>query len=121
MKNIVEFPKSKIVREAPVNVEIIEKAKEKAVTSFGDQVTDAVIDAALEVLDTYGIDVESDKFVKDFSLTADSLRATVYRALNLPHNLHEFIDTNVKMINRETGEAIIEDENIETESLDTDD
>jgi hypothetical protein len=39
-------------------------------------------------------------------MTVDSLRATVYRTLEVPHHLHEFIDNSVKMIHRETGKVI---------------
>jgi hypothetical protein len=43
-------------------------------------------------------------------MAADAIRATIYRQFNLEHNLHKFIDENVKMVNRKTGELISEDE-----------
>ena len=110
MKNIVEFPKNKIFRDAPVNIELIEKAKEKALASFADSVVETMIDNLLEGLDNFGIDTEEDAFIKDFSLTVDAIRATVYRSLGIPHKLHEFIDDNVKLINRITGEPLDPDE-----------
>lgn len=110
MKNIVEFPKNKIFRDAPVNLELIEKAKEKATINFADSVTDTMIDTLLEGLDNFGIDTEEEAFIKDFSLTVDSIRATIYRSLGINHNLHSFIDDNVKLINRETGELLTPEE-----------
>lgn len=106
MKNIVEFPKSKIFREAPINIEVIEKAKEKATTNFADQIVDSIIEGMLEQIENCGIDTDTADFMKDFSLSVDGLRATVYRSLGIAHHLHAFIDENVKMINRETGEAV---------------
>jgi molecular chaperone GrpE (heat shock protein) len=110
MKNIVEFPKNKIFRDAPVNIELIEKAKEKALASFADSVVETMIDNLLEGLDNFGLDTQEETFIKDFSLTVDAIRATVYRSLGIPHQLHEFIDDNVKLINRITGEMIDSDE-----------
>ena len=110
MKNIVEFPKNKIFRDTPVNLELIEKAKEKATINFADSVTDTMIDTLLEGLDNFGIDTEEEAFIKDFSLTVDSIRATIYRSLGINHNLHSFIDDNVKLINRETGELLTPEE-----------
>ena len=115
MKNVVEFPKNKIVREAPVNVEVIEKAKEKAITSFADQIVDSMLETMLEQIENFGIDTESDNFMKDFSLTVDGLRATIYRSFDIPHHLHDFIDDNVKMIHRDTGELIEPEEKKETD------
>jgi hypothetical protein len=89
---ILEFPKNKIIRDIPLNVEVIEKAKEKAISSFADQSVEAMVDNLLEQLDSIGIDTNGDEFFKDFSLTIDSLRSTVYRHFKMPHHLHELID-----------------------------
>lgn len=113
-KNVVEFPKSKIVREAPVNIELLEKAKEKAVARVADQIVDAVIETMIEQIENFGLDTDHDNFLKDFSLVADGLRATVYRSFEIEHHLHNFIDDNIKLINRETGEPLDEEE-VDTE------
>lgn len=110
MKNILEFPKNKIIREMPADIEVIEKAKEKAINTFADQIVDMTIENILEQFESYGIDTETKHFRKDISLTIDGLRATVYRAFGIPHHLHDFIDNNVKMMNKETGEFIDLDE-----------
>jgi hypothetical protein len=101
---VVQFPKHKIVREAPVDIEALTKAKEKGIQNFADSVTNDIIGYVIGDLENYGIDVESEQFIKDFSLTADSLRATVYRTFELQHNLHDFIDNNLTITTRELDE-----------------
>jgi len=97
MSKVVEFPKNKIVREAPVNVEQIEKAKEKGLINFADGIVDDMIGNIYSELDNYGLDTEGENFDKDFSFAMDALRACVFRALGMKHHLHEFLDTNVTM------------------------
>ena len=97
MSKVVEFPKSKIVREAPVNVEQIEKAKEKGLLNFGDGIVDDLIGNIYSELDNYGLDTTGENFDKDFSFAMDGLRACVFRVLGLKHHLHSFLDTNVTM------------------------
>jgi len=107
-KKIVQFPKHKIVREAPVDIELLEKTKEKGIQNFADSVVDDIVGYVIGDLENYGIDVESDQFIKDFSLTADTLRATIYRTFQLKHKVHDFIDNNVTLVTRKY-------ENVDTE------
>ena len=104
-ENIVEFPRHRIVRENAGH-EYIEQAKEKSKANFAENISDDLIGILLEEIENVGVDTSTDEFMKDFSMTVDSLRATVYRTFGVPHHLHEFIDKNVKMIHRETGEPI---------------
>ncbi len=97
MSKVVEFPKNKIVREAPINVEQIEKAKEKGLINFADSIVDDMIGNIYSELDNYGLDTEGENFDKDFSFAMDGLRACVFRALGIKHHLHEFLDANVTM------------------------
>jgi len=107
-EKIVQFPKNKIVREAPVDIEVLEKAKEKGIQNFADNIMEDIVSYMIGDLENYGIDVESDQFIKDFSLTADSLRATIYRSFDLNHGLHDFIDNNVNIVPKKY-------ENVDTE------
>lgn len=104
-ENIVEFPRHRIVREH-AGIEYIEQVKEKSKQTYAESVTDDLIGALLEEIENIGVDTTTDEFMKDFSMTVDSLRATIYRSFDVPHHLHDFIDKNVKMIHRETGEPI---------------
>lgn len=99
MSKVVEFPKNKIVREAPVNVEQIEKVKEKGLLNFADGMVDDLIGNLYAELENYGLDTSGDHFDKDFSFAVDGLRACIFRSLGLKHHLHEFLDTNVTMKN----------------------
>ena len=93
---VIEFPKSKVVRELP---EEIHKARQaKADQKFADSVVDELSGFLLTELDNYDLQVENKAFSKDFVLVVDALRATIYRSLGLDHHLHTFIDDNVHMI-----------------------
>jgi transcriptional regulator NrdR family protein len=121
-ENIVEFPRNRIVREF-AGSEFLEQVKEKSKQNFAESISDDLVTYLLTEMENIGIDTSTDKFLKDFSMTVDSLRAAVYRSFDVPHHLHDFIDKNVKMINRETGEPIdflTDDEIIDTDQLDKD-
>lgn len=117
MKNVVEFPKNKIVRAAPIHVEAIAAAQEKALQNHADTIVDELIEGLVAEIENYGVTIEEKPFMRDFSLTADALRASIYRSFGLDHQLHSFIDNNVKMMNRLTGELIDEDDLIDTENI----
>jgi hypothetical protein len=108
-ENVLEFPRNRIVREhaeITLNDETIVEVKERSRKSYADGISDDLIDVLLEEMENFGIDTDQDSFVKDFSMTVDVLRATIYRTFGVDHHLHLYIDKNVKMINRETGELI---------------
>lgn len=92
---ILSFPKSKIVREIPPNIEELEKAKEKGLMKFADGILDELAEGLIIEIENYGIDTETQSFARDVAFTIDSLRATIYRTLSLDHNLHKFIDEAV--------------------------
>lgn len=100
--NIVEFPKSKIIRDGSLNSDTINKLKEKSTLNFADALTQDITEALLQELDNYGIDVESPNFTKDFYFLVSILSAMIYRSLNLEHDFHNFLDTYVKV--KETDE-----------------
>ena len=93
---VIEFPKSKVVRELPEEIHIARQAK--ADQKFADSVVDELSGFMLTELDNYNIEVTDKVFAKDFVLVVDALRAAVYRSLGLDHHLHIFIDDNVKLI-----------------------
>lgn len=97
MHEVISFPSNKIVREYPQNIEILEKAKEKSVKKFADDVIDILAETCYEQIESLGLDVEVENFDRDFSFIVETIRATVYRNLELPHHLHEFIDNNLEV------------------------
>lgn len=111
-ENVVEFPKSRIVREyagITQNDETIGLVKERSRLNYAETIADELVEALLMEMENLGVDTTPDPFLKDFSMTVDALRATIYRSFNVPHHLHDFIDKNVKMINKVTGEPILVD------------
>jgi uncharacterized FlaG/YvyC family protein len=115
MSKIVEFPKHKIVREIPSNEDAVNQAKIKGKIKYADGIVDDMVDLMIEELENQGIDVENEFFLKDFSLTVDALRATIYRQFNIEHGLHNFIDENVKIIDKKTGKVIDLPTDVDTE------
>lgn len=118
MTEIIAFPQHKIVREVPVNHEILQQAKEKGLTNFADQITDSLVENMMLDLDNSGIDTDAETFLRDMSLAVDSLRAAVYRHFGISHHLHSFIDKNVLIVRRGEAKELQEqhdEENAETE------
>jgi hypothetical protein len=97
MHEVISFPSNKIVREYPQNIEILEKAKEKSVKKFADDVIDILAETCYEQIESLGLNVESENFDTDFSFVVETIRATIYRNLELPHHMHEFIDNNLEV------------------------
>lgn len=115
---ILSFPKSKIVREIPPNIEELEKAKEKGLMKFADGILDELSEGLIVEIENYGIDTETQSFARDITFTIDSLRATLYRTLGLDHNLHKFVDENVVFKPRSEILAEMElEEDTETEEI----
>lgn len=95
--NIVEFPKSKIVRDGALNTEAVNKLKEKSTQNFADTLVQEITESLLLELDNYGIDTEADHFNKDFYFLVSILSAMIYRSLELEHDFHNFLDSYVKV------------------------
>ena len=102
--NIVEFPKSKIVRDGALNSETINRLKEKSTQNFADDLVQEVTTSLLTELDNYGLDIESDQFTKDFIFMVSILSAIVYRSLELEHDFHNFLDSYVQV--NEVGDPL---------------
>lgn len=104
MTNVFEFPKSKIVREVPPNIEEIEAAKEKGKQNYADGIVAEVATGLLGELENYGIELEDEKgtMSKDFLFLTDVLKSVIYRNMDLKHPLHDFVDENVAIFTNET-------------------
>lgn len=109
MTNVFKFPEHKIVREIPPQIEEIEKAKEKGKQNYAEDIAVDFAESMLTVLDSYGIDQDTDSFDKDLAFTVESIRAMIYRSLGLKHHLHDFIDTHVSVLKKDKdGNFILE-------------
>lgn len=95
---IIHFPQHKIVREVPVNNEVLQQAKAKSVTNFADAITDEIAENIMSDLQNCGIDTETEVFIRDMSFTIATMRAAIYRSLSVEHSLHQFIDNCVQVV-----------------------
>ena len=93
---VIEFPKSKVVREVPEEIHLERQAK--ADMKQADAIVDEIAGIMLTELDNYYVDINQKQFAKDIILVVDALKAAVYRSYGIDHHLHAFIDDNVKLI-----------------------
>ena len=97
MNKVLEFPKSKIVREAPIDIEEITQAKMKGKINFAEGLVEDIANNLVVELEHYGLDMESGDYDKEFCFCVDALRATIYKMLGIEHHLHDFIENNVTL------------------------
>jgi hypothetical protein len=95
-QKVIEFPKSKVVREVPEEIHLERQAK--ADMKQADAIVDEIAGIMLTELDNYYVDINQKQFAKDIILVVDALKAAVYRSYGIDHHLHAFIDDNVKLI-----------------------
>jgi hypothetical protein len=93
--NIVQFPKDKIVRETLPDIEELNRVKEKSIKNFADTIIEDMSSNILFELGNYGIDTETEEFMKDFHFLVATMAATIYRTLSVDHPLHKFMEENV--------------------------
>ena len=97
MNEVITFPTNKIVREYPQHIERLEKVKQKSVQKFADDVIEILAENAYDQIEALGLDTDDEKFDRDFAFAVETIRATIYRNLEIPHHLHEFIDNNLEV------------------------
>lgn len=104
MTNVYEFPKEKIVREAVVSIEEVEKVKEKGKKNYADGIVSEISNALHDELENYGIDVSGNQagLSKDFIFLTDVIKSLIYRTMNLEHPMQTFVDDNVAVFTNET-------------------
>lgn len=104
--NILEFPKSAIVRDPPSQKsEQLEAIKAKSVVNYAEALIADLSEDILLSLDSCGIDTEAKDFIKDYCLIQALLSASIYRSLGLHHDLQSFIDDTVSVITQEDVET----------------
>jgi len=97
MKNIIHFPKDRIVRESPqLEEEALEFIKEHKKKSYVDELLLNLSENIVLTLDHNGIPIESKEFERDFNYTMDVLRAAIYRQMHMSHPLHQWIHDNLE-------------------------
>lgn len=104
--NVLEFPRHKIVRDGSMNIEELQKMKTKSLQNFTDALIQEMTENMLMDFDNYGIDIESDEFIKDFHYLVAILSATIYRTVGMEHELHPFLEEKVKLTFMEDEDTI---------------
>ncbi len=99
MAEIISFPKDRIVRENTDYVnENLQKMKDRGAEQFADYLVQDLTEDIITSLSTYGVDIEDEQFIKDFTVVVDFFKASIYRSLELDHHLHNYIDTKVSFV-----------------------
>jgi transcriptional regulator NrdR family protein len=91
--NVVEFPKSRVVRDIDEMPEVL-KFKQKGLKKYADASIQQIASNILEELNNSGIDTSTDAFMKDFYCAAALLQAAVYRSFEFEHPCHQWVDSN---------------------------
>ena len=100
--NVVHFPKEKIVRDAPkLEEEALELIKLHKKKAYAEDLILGISENILLALDHNGVNVMSKSFAKDFNYSMDCLRASIYRQMDLPHHLHDYITNEVSLLDDE--------------------
>jgi hypothetical protein len=93
--NVLSFPKNRIVRDTEHNIEELTKLKSNSIRNFADALTEEVADTIIQIFSANGIEIENEKFAKDFHFLVGIANATIYRTLNMEHQFHNFLDEQV--------------------------
>jgi hypothetical protein len=102
MSDIIAFPKNRIVRDNSQHVnENIEKMKERGAQTFADFIVEDMVEDMVTALSSYGVDITDEQFMKDFSVTIDLFKATIYRSAGVKHRLHDYLDKRVVFVESE--------------------
>lgn len=97
-EKVIEFPKSKIVREVTTSPEEIEKFKTKGKQNYADSMSEEIAAGLLIELENFGVDTMAPEFNKDFLFMTDVVKCLIYRNMGLEHSLQSFIDENVRIV-----------------------
>lgn len=115
--NVVEFPRHKIVRENTVDAEVERKRKEKSLISYANSLVEEITENLLMDFDNSGVDVDTDTFAKDFHFLAGIITATVYRSMEIKHDLHQFIDERVRIVKEDAFDILKDLDTLEFDKL----
>jgi hypothetical protein len=106
MSNVVEFPKSAIVRDtASQTAERLTALKDRSTRNFADSMMHEMLEDISMAMDACGIDTETREFQRDYIFLSSILHAMIYRAVDLPHKMHDFIENHVSLVEIDPDEV----------------
>lgn len=91
---VLEFPKSKIVRENIPDSAEVEKLKEKNKRRYADGIVEEMSQEILMSFSEMGIEMGPN----EFHFLVATLYSIVYRTMKMDHPFHSFIEKNIKLI-----------------------
>ena len=89
--NVIMFPGFK--RESPP--QSVEEIVDKVTQTRKDHVDGVMMDLIPEFIHlfgSYGIDINSDEYVKDVAMIMEAIKSMISRQYKLPHSFHELVD-----------------------------
>jgi hypothetical protein len=93
--NVLSFPKNRIIRDTDHNIEELAKLKNNSIRNFADALTEEIAETVIQIFSANGVEIENEKFAKDFHFLVGVTNATIYRTLNIEHQFHSFLDEHV--------------------------
>ena len=90
-KNIIKFPKKfKCKREIKLpDYDVMQLNEDVA---FADNLTEGLIVQIVHILNENGIQVSDKKFISDLAFIIESLKSSIYRDLDITHDMQELMD-----------------------------
>jgi hypothetical protein len=121
MAKLIDFPKSKIVRDVTLPLEELDRLKAKGRQNLADTMVADIATSLHVELENYGVDTSFVPFKRDFIFLMDVLKSTIYRNMKIEHGLHEFIDKTVKIYTKtDDGMELVDDDELEIDEIDED-
>jgi len=95
---VLEFPKSRIVRENVDHLSGNKKSIDDTRRNILSQLVDHEANRLIVELSLEGIDIEKDGFDKYFALSMECLRASVFKTFDISHPLQSAMDEMIAAI-----------------------
>jgi hypothetical protein len=115
-REVIQFPKNRIVRINYPVVEDVEVLKENGLKRHIESIISDSVTEIMESCHKHGIETNTETFHKDFSLAVDAIRSAIYRVFSYNHALQKFVDENVKLVIRDKEGNVVLAEETETEA-----
>ena len=90
-KNIIQFPK-KFKGKREIKLPDYDVMQLNEDVAFADNLTEGLIVQIVHILNENGIQVSNKEFISDLAFIIESLKSSIYRDLDITHDMQEFMD-----------------------------
>ncbi len=90
--NVVLFPGFKKDSPPQSLEEIVDQVTQNRKEHVEGVMMDLIPDL-IHMFGSYGLDINSDEYIKDVAMIMESIKSMVSRQYKLPHSFHEMVDT----------------------------